>query len=137
MWRWRWFVSIARWAADGKSAMIRRSTKRRRRPRRRHKEQPARDRRLWAQRPDHKFAPEVLMRFGIQLRITCLVLLAAMGCEKEQTRTAPPPPKVSVAHPVVHEMIDFDNYNGWLDASATVEVRARVRGHIQKVHFTD
>ena len=77
------------------------------------------------------------MRFGIQFRIACLVLLAAMGCEKEQTRTAPPPPKVSVAHPVVREMIDYDNYNGWLDAVEKVEVRARVRGYIHKVHFTD
>ena len=34
-------------------------------------------------------------------------------------------------------MIDYDQYNGWLDAADTVEVRARVRGHIDKIHFTD
>jgi multidrug efflux system membrane fusion protein len=34
-------------------------------------------------------------------------------------------------------MVEYDNYNGWIDAAQTVEVRARVRGHIHKVHFTD
>src|SRR5262249_40575390 len=30
-----------------------------------------------------------------------------------------------------------DDYNGWVAATETVEVRARVRGHIYKVDFTD
>ena len=34
-------------------------------------------------------------------------------------------------------MADYDTFNGWLESPQTVEVRARVRGHIQKVHFTD
>src|SRR4051794_23686121 len=50
---------------------------------------------------------------------------------------APPPPKVNVAHPEERELVDSDSYNGWIDATETVEVRARVRGHIQKVAFTD
>ena len=44
---------------------------------------------------------------------------------------------MTVAHPVVRSLVDEDDYNGWLEASQTVEVRARVRGHIQKVHFKD
>jgi RND family efflux transporter MFP subunit len=63
--------------------------------------------------------------------------MAAAGCEKPQARVEPPPPKVTVASPQVREMIDYDQYNGWLDAADTVDVRARVRGHIQKIHFTD
>lgn len=78
---------------------------------------------------------------GITTRLTTIglagLLMAAAGCEKPQARVAPPPPKVTVANPQVREMIDTDQYNGWLDAADTVEVRARVRGHIQKVHFTD
>ena len=34
-------------------------------------------------------------------------------------------------------LTDEDDYNGWLRASRTVEVRSRVRGHIQKIHFKD
>ena len=52
-------------------------------------------------------------------------------------RAEPPPPKVSVAHPETRDVVDNDQYNGWLDAVESVEVRARVRGHIDKVNFTD
>jgi multidrug efflux system membrane fusion protein len=75
-------------------------------------------------------------------RQTLLILASALlpfasGCEKPAPRAEPPPPKVTVAHPEVRELTDYDNYNGWIDAVDTVEVRARVRGHIQKIHFTD
>ncbi len=49
----------------------------------------------------------------------------------------PPPPRVTVAHPAVQSLTDEDDYSGWLQASAEVEVRARVRGHIDKIHFSD
>ncbi len=42
-----------------------------------------------------------------------------------------------MAHPVVRTLTDEDDYNGWLEAFKTVEVRSRVRGHIKKVHFND
>jgi RND family efflux transporter MFP subunit len=34
-------------------------------------------------------------------------------------------------------LVDEDDFNGWLQASETVEVRSRVRGHILKIHFQD
>ena len=34
-------------------------------------------------------------------------------------------------------MTDEDDYNGWLAAFKTLEVRSRVRGHIQSIHFKD
>jgi RND family efflux transporter MFP subunit len=77
------------------------------------------------------------MRFGIQIGLTCLALVWALGCGEAPARTEPPPPKVSVAHAEMREVVDSDDYNGWLDAVATVEIRARVRGHIAKVYFTD
>jgi RND family efflux transporter MFP subunit len=46
-------------------------------------------------------------------------------------------PRVTVAHPALRNLIDEDDYNGWLEAFRTVEVRARVRGHITKVYFKD
>ena len=65
------------------------------------------------------------------------VALAFAGCTKPPPRAVAPPPRVSVQQASARELIDHDDFNGWLDSSATVEVRARVRGHIQKVHFTD
>ena len=46
-------------------------------------------------------------------------------------------PRVTVAHPTARTLTDEDDYNGWLEAYKTVDVRARVRGHITKVHFQD
>ena len=44
---------------------------------------------------------------------------------------------MTVAHPTLRDLVDEDDYNGWLEASQTVELRARVRGHIKKIHFKD
>ena len=59
------------------------------------------------------------------------------GCSPAVAEPAPEPPKVTVAHPEQRTLINYDEYNGWTEASATVEVRARVRGHIDKVDFVD
>lgn len=58
------------------------------------------------------------------------------GC-KPPPQAERPPPKVTVGKAEEREMKDYDEYNGWMQAAATVEVRARVRGHITQVHFTD
>jgi RND family efflux transporter MFP subunit len=65
----------------------------------------------------------------------CFVPLA--GCKPAATRAEPPPPKVMVQQPVQRDLVDYDQYHGWLEAVASVDVRSRVRGHIQKVDFTD
>ncbi len=78
------------------------------------------------------------MRLQSRMPLICLAgVLAWVGCEQAPPRAEPPPPKVSVAHPEMRDVVDYDDYNGWLDATQTVEVRARVRGHIQSVNFTD
>src|SRR5678816_2916536 len=77
------------------------------------------------------------MRFAVSAIILAGMLGLTSGCEKAAPRAQPPPPKVSVAHPTVLELVDYDQYNGYLDAAESVEVRARVKGHIQKIHFTD
>ena len=63
--------------------------------------------------------------------------LCPLGCKKESAPAGAPPPRVTVAHPEEREIVDYDQYNGWLAAPETVDVRARVRGHIKKVHFQD
>ena len=65
-----------------------------------------------------------------------LALVVAAGCN------APPPPapeapKVAVEHPEARELTDYAQFNGRMEASQSVEVRSRVRGHIVKVNFTD
>ena len=80
------------------------------------------------------------MTIRTQLTLACVtaLLAGAIGCEKTTVaRTEPPPPKVTVAHPQAKSMVDYDQYNGWVEPLQTVQVRARVRGHIDKVCFTD
>ena len=63
--------------------------------------------------------------------------LVILGCDSAPPRAEPPPPKVSVAKPEMRTIADFDPFNGWLQAAQTVDVRSRVRGHLDKVLFTD
>ena len=76
---------------------------------------------------------------GIHICFTALVfplLLAACGGSGTDV-AAPPPPAVSVSTPVVREITNWDEYTGRLAAVDTVEVRARVSGYLESVHFRD
>ncbi|WP_197453634.1 efflux RND transporter periplasmic adaptor subunit [Caulifigura coniformis] len=44
---------------------------------------------------------------------------------------------MTVRHPELRQVVDSKDYNGTAAASATVEIRSRVRGYIQDVHFVD
>src|SRR6266481_2383689 len=59
------------------------------------------------------------------------------GCGKPVPKTAPPAPVVSVVQPIEREVIEWDDYIGRLEAPETVEVRARVNGYLDKVHFKE
>jgi RND family efflux transporter MFP subunit len=70
------------------------------------------------------------------LSVGCLVLLSA--CQQQQTAAPPPPPpKLTVSQPVVREVVEWDEYTGRLEAVESVDVRARVSGYLQSIHFTD
>lgn len=79
--------------------------------------------------------------FTIERTVLLLLILAAhafllIGCEGQQTQ-APPPPKVTVSKPVVEEIVEWDEYTGRLEAVDTVDVRARVSGYLESIHFKD
>ena len=64
-------------------------------------------------------------------------LLAASGCRRSPDAAAPPGPKVSVARPLVREIVEWDEYTGRLQALDSVEIRPRVNGYIQSIDFAD
>ena len=71
--------------------------------------------------------------------LTLLALLIGSlftGCGKRAQPT-PPPPVVSVVQPVQREVVEWDEYIGRLESPATVEIRARVSGYLDKVHFKE
>jgi RND family efflux transporter MFP subunit len=65
-----------------------------------------------------------------------LIGLLFAGCGKP-AQQAPPPPVVSVVQPVEREVVEWDEYIGRLESPETVEVRARVSGYLDKVHFKE
>src|SRR3989442_2890534 len=67
---------------------------------------------------------------------TMIGLLLA-GCRDRAPQAAPPPPTVSVIQPVAREVVEWDEYIGRLESPETVEVRARVSGYLDKVHFKE
>jgi membrane fusion protein, multidrug efflux system len=76
------------------------------------------------------------------LRVLTLVVLIGLvpvlaACGQSQQQAAPPPPKVTVAKPVKRTVVDQDEYVGRFVAIDSVEVRARVSGYLDKVHFQD
>jgi multidrug efflux system membrane fusion protein len=58
------------------------------------------------------------------------------GCDNKPVAGAPPPP-VTVAQPVQKTITEWDEYTGRFEALATVDVRARVSGFIDSIHFKD
>jgi RND family efflux transporter MFP subunit len=63
-------------------------------------------------------------------------LIAVTGCGKSAPPPQPPP-SVGVAHPLVQTIVEWDEYTARLSAIQSVEVRARVSGYLQSIHFAD
>ena len=63
-------------------------------------------------------------------------LVAACG-QNPQQQAGPPPPAVTVAKPMQRQVTDFDEYVGRFTAVNSVEVRARVSGYLDALHFKD
>src|SRR5919199_986420 len=64
-----------------------------------------------------------------------LLLLVAACAQQQPTAAPPPPPKVTVSQPVNREVVEWEEYTGRLEAVEAVEVRARVNGYLQSIHF--
>ncbi|MBB4231857.1 efflux RND transporter periplasmic adaptor subunit [Rhizobium mongolense] len=67
------------------------------------------------------------------LALTYLILFPAAVVAQD----APPAPPVTVAKPVVRDVVDSDEFIGRFAAVDEVSVRSRVGGYLQEVHFTD
>ncbi|HEY2872419.1 MAG TPA: efflux RND transporter periplasmic adaptor subunit [Reyranella sp.] len=68
-----------------------------------------------------------------------LALAAAFSFVASQTfaQGAPPAMPVSVSPPIAKKVTQWDEYSGRFEARAVVEIRARVSGFVEKLHFED
>ena len=74
------------------------------------------------------------------LRLAALILLAPLAACEPGPPTAggpPPPPVVTVAKPTERSVVDQDEYVGRFVPIDSVEVRARVSGYLDQIHFRD
>ncbi|MBB6224645.1 efflux RND transporter periplasmic adaptor subunit [Rhizobium leguminosarum] len=74
----------------------------------------------------------VLRRILMLCCITTFMPLAAMA---QGAPSAPPP--VTVAKPVVRDVVDSDEFIGRFEPVDEVSVRSRVGGYLQEIHFQD
>ena len=75
--------------------------------------------------------------FACRLAVLLAFATLVVSCGESQQSAAPPPPTVTVAKPIKRTLSDFDDYVGRFTAVDSVEVRARVSGYLDAVHFTD
>jgi RND family efflux transporter MFP subunit len=67
--------------------------------------------------------------------VLSVIIASVAGCKKQENAyVPPPPPEVTVANPVTETIKDALEFTGTTRGLETVEVRARVRGFIEKRH---
>ncbi len=82
--------------------------------------------------------PSPFARLAVLLAAPALAIAAGCGQAPTQVQNAaPPPPQVTVSKPVKKLVSEHDEYVGRFVAFDYVEVRARVSGYLETIHFTD
>ena len=75
---------------------------------------------------------------AIPLGLMLLATQVLAGCDsKPVAGSVPPPPPVTVAQPLQKTITEWDEYTGRFTALESVEVRARVSGYIDSIHFNE
>ena len=74
----------------------------------------------------------------LQYLLICSAALLLSACHKSaDAGGGQPAPAVTVNQPQLRDVVEWDEYPGRLDAVNMVEVRSRVTGYLDSVHFKD
>ncbi|CAM5768659.1 efflux RND transporter periplasmic adaptor subunit [Bosea minatitlanensis] len=73
----------------------------------------------------------------IGLALAAIAASTGLPASEAAAQGAPPAPPVQIAPPLAKRITNWDEYTGRFEASDQVEVRARVSGFIENVHFRD
>jgi RND family efflux transporter MFP subunit len=85
-----------------------------------------------------RVSSSILMMHAARVTLSVALATLVVSCgERPKQGGAPPPPTVTVAEPVRRTVFDSDEYVGRFAAVNSVEVRARVSGYLDGVHFRD
>ena len=81
--------------------------------------------------------------FRLPLKATDILILillifgAISGCSEKNEYVEPPPPEVTVSKPLVQNVTDYLEFTGTAKAIEQIDIRARVKGFLESVHFED
>lgn len=91
-----------------------------------------------SQRNTHVMRNPIHSPFTLLTVALCGTYLGACKpATKARTASDSPPPAVTVATPIIREVLDWDEFTGRLASPETVEIRARVSGYLDEVHFKE
>jgi len=76
-----------------------------------------------------------VLRFAVAGGLAAMLVPLLAACDEANEFVAPPPPTVSVAQPLVREVVDYLEFTGTTETVAQVEVRARVSGILRTMTF--
>ena len=79
----------------------------------------------------------LLSRQTIILLITVFIPTIFMGCGEKNEYVEPPAPEVTVSKPLLQNVTDYLEFTGSTKAIEEIEIRARVEGFLEGVHFED
>ena len=84
----------------------------------------------------HRSKPLRLINVGLPWLLAALCAAVLTACSPP--KAAPlPPPKVTVSQPQLATVTNWDEYPGHLEAVEMVEIRPRVAGYIDSIHFQE
>lgn len=83
-----------------------------------------------------------LAPLGLRLALTACLAISLAACDEApgggaEAQAAPPPPEVTVATPLVRRLTEWDEFTGRFEPVQEVEIRARVSGYVEEIHFQD
>ena len=87
---------------------------------------------LWKSKNHGTVTPRLILGIGL-----AAVAGLNAGCSSSAQPKAPAPVEVSVAEVICKQLGDSDEFTGRLEAVNAVEVRPRVSGYLQSVHFKE
>jgi membrane fusion protein, multidrug efflux system len=82
-----------------------------------------------------RLVPALVAALAVVGGIVVYSTMRATSASSQPAAPASADPKVTVAPVEVESLSDYDEITGHVDATETVELRARVSGHLDEVHF--
>ena len=78
-----------------------------------------------------------MSKYILRFALTLAALTLLEGCRQPNQFVPPPPPTVTVAHPIERAVADTVEFVGTTEPTKTVDLRAKVSGYLEKIYFED